>query len=170
MRNLLGLLAAAAGAAATMYYFDPDMGRRRRAMLRQRLVGVSNDAQGALAGRAKYAAGKIDGLLATHSLGGETRTQPQSDAQLRDRVRSRLGRLVSHPGGIEVQVEDGAVRLSGNVLSGELDGLLTQVRDMAGVKRVINGMTSHDNPHAMVQPGAAGAKVSAEEEARAHPT
>jgi hypothetical protein len=38
------------------------------------------------------------------------------------------------------------VRLSGRVLTQECDGLLDQVQRMPGVRRVVNGMSSHDLP------------------------
>ncbi|MBI5275950.1 MAG: BON domain-containing protein [Burkholderiales bacterium] len=123
MRDWITIAAAAAGAAATMYYFDPDMGERRRQRLARR-IGVAEAER-------------------------QDRTS-LDDAELRDRIQSRLDRLVSHPRALDVQVEGGGVRLSGDILAKELDGLLLQVRDMAGVKRVINAMSAHDNPHAMV--------------------
>jgi len=43
---------------------------------------------------------------------------------------------VSHPGSIDVTVRNGRVRLAGDVLAQELDGLLTHVRDLAGARRV----------------------------------
>ena len=118
MKHLLSLLAAAAGSATIMYFFDPDMGPRRR----ERLLGSRAPATTRL-------------HLAT-----------VGDGPLRDDVRARVGALVSHPGAIDVSVEDGVVRLSGAVLSQELDGLLTQVRDMRGVRRVINALNAHDSP------------------------
>jgi hypothetical protein len=118
LKQLMALLAAAAGSAAVMYYFDPDMGRRRR----ERLLGAAHFAPTRL-------------HLATIG-----------DGPLRDDVRARVGSLVSHPGAIDVSVEDGVVRLSGAVLSQEMDGLLTQVRDMRGVRRVINALNAHDSP------------------------
>lgn len=136
MKHLLGLVAAAAGAAATMYYFDPDMGARRRAALRERMVGGPQ-----YAGRVLVQRGT--------ALKGHER---YGDAQLRDRVRSRLGQLVSHPGAVHVEVEDAVVRLSGSVLQLEQDGLLTRVRDMPGVRRVINAMSTHDSPEGFTSP------------------
>lgn len=146
MRNLLAIVAAAAGAAATMYYFDPDTGRRRRAMLRDRIVGLAHDAERELRGEIRYAGDRAHGVLATGHLDRETERPPTTDAQLRDRVRSRLGHWVSHPGAVEVTAQDGVVRLTGGVLAAEQDGLLLRVRDMAGVKRVINALTAHESP------------------------
>ena len=71
---------------------------------------------------------------------------PRSDAQLRDRIEARLGRLVSHPRAIDVRVHNGVVRLSGDVLQKERDGLLLQVREMAGVQKLVNAMTAHQSP------------------------
>lgn len=168
MRDLLGLLAAAAGAAAVMYYFDPDTGRRRRALLQGRLIGASHDVERTLRGQARYAADHARGVLATGSLDRVSQREPQSDAQLRDRVRSRLGRLVSHPGAIDVEVDGGVVRLTGDVLAKELDGLLTQVRDMAGVLRVFNAMTAHDSPEGIA--GLQGRREARTEDLEGHPT
>lgn len=72
------------------------------------------------------------------------------DARLRDRVRARLGTLVSHPGAIDVRVDHSVVRLGGHVLAKELDGLLFQVRDIDGVHRVANALTAHDTPDDLV--------------------
>jgi osmotically-inducible protein OsmY len=75
-----------------------------------------------------------------------THADPRSDAELRDRIQQRLGRMVSHPGAISVDVDNGVVRLSGGVLAKERDGLLAQVHDMPGVQKLVNAMTAHDNP------------------------
>jgi BON domain-containing protein len=57
-----------------------------------------------------------------------------------------MGHLVSHPRAIEVSVADGVVRLSGQVLAKELDGLLTQISEMKGVRKVHNALTSLTDP------------------------
>lgn len=146
MRHLLGLVAAAAGAAATMYYFDPDMGPQRRARLREKLVGGPQYAGTVLAQRGSRTGGRV--------------TLP--DGQLRDQVQTRLGALVSYPGAIHVQVDGGVVRLSGSVLRLEMDGLLTQVRDMPGVKRVVNAMAAQDSPEQLTGAQARSAQLTTE--------
>lgn len=72
--------------------------------------------------------------------------QPESDAQLRDQVRSRLGHWVSHPRAMEVDVNEGVVRVSGQVLAQELDGLLSQLTGMPGVRKVHNALSVLDDP------------------------
>lgn len=149
MRDVLGKIAALAAGAAAMYYLDPQMGRSRRTLLRDRVVGASHIMGRRLRGDARYAADHVKGVLATGHLDRMSRSPPQNDAQLRERIRSRLGRLVSHPRAIEVEVDKGVVRLSGAVLAKELDGLLSQVRDMPGVMRVFNALSAHETPTSM---------------------
>ena len=68
------------------------------------------------------------------------------DARLRERVRSRLGDWVSHPGAISVDVENGVVRVSGQVLAKELDGLLSRITGVAGVHKVHNALDALSDP------------------------
>jgi len=65
------------------------------------------------------------------------------DAVLIDRVRSKLGRIVSHPGAIEVTAENGNVTLTGPILEGEVDSLLTCVKRIQGVNEVANKLEVH---------------------------
>lgn len=136
MKNPLGTLGAAAAGALAMYYLDPELGARRRALLadlvRSGLPGDRRPGSGRGPMRRTYD-------RATHG-------DPQSDAELRDRIRDRLGRMVSHPRAIHVDVDDGVVRLSGRVLAKERDGLLEQVQQMAGVQKLVNAMSAHDLP------------------------
>ena len=70
----------------------------------------------------------------------------QEDAELRDRVSSRLGDWVSHPGAIEVDVANAVVRVSGQVLAKELDGLLFQITGVPGVRKVHNALDVLSDP------------------------
>lgn len=79
------------------------------------------------------------------------RVDPQADAELRARIQERLGRLVSHPRALDVRVDKGVVRLSGDVLARERDGLLVQVREMDGVLKLVNAMTVHETPDSMAE-------------------
>jgi osmotically-inducible protein OsmY len=69
--------------------------------------------------------------------------QPEeNDARLREAVRTHLDGLVSHPRAVEVEVSDGVVRVSGQVLAMELDGLLSQLVRIPGVHRVHNALAT----------------------------
>jgi osmotically-inducible protein OsmY len=58
-----------------------------------------------------------------------------SDEVLVDRVRAKMGRVVSHPGAIKVTAEQGRVTLSGAVLEHEHEELLQAVRSVRGAAR-----------------------------------
>lgn len=127
--------------ARLMYLLDPDHGRRRRAMARDRALWLAHQAELTvdrgvrdLFHRAQGAADETFSLLAP---------KPASDQVLRDRVRSRLGRATSHPHAIEVEAKDGWVTLKGPVLQEEVRRVLWAVRAVPGVKHVDNLMQAH---------------------------
>jgi hypothetical protein len=72
--------------------------------------------------------------------------QPQDDAQLRESVRARLGGWVSHPRAIDVEVRGGVLRVSGQVLAAELEGLLLQLTAVPGVHKVHNALSVLHDP------------------------
>jgi hypothetical protein len=146
MKHIVNVAAAFAAGALAMYYLDSTMGRRRRALARDKLAGVSHDAADFVEGKSRRLADRAKGVMATGSLDRVSSTEPRDDAQLRERVRSRMGHLVSHPRAIEVSVEDGVVRLSGQVLAAELDAMLSQLTHMPGVRKVHNALTALNDP------------------------
>ena len=143
MNKPLATLGAAAAGALAMYYLDPDMGARRRALLAE-LVRPRTGGERRAAGRARYA---------RRAYFRPAVGDPDSDAALRDQVQSRLGRLVSYPGAIQVSVDNGVVRLTGRVLAAERDGLLAQVQDMPGVQKLVNAMSAHADPQEIASRG-----------------
>ena len=68
-----------------------------------------------------------------------------ADTMLRDRVQARIGELVSHPRAVEVEVMDGIVRVSGQVAPKELDGLLSELTHVRGVRKVRNALATSDD-------------------------
>lgn len=60
----LTLLYGMAAGAALMYFFDPDMGRRRRALLRDKAVGTANDLGEAATGAARDLRNRAQGVVA----------------------------------------------------------------------------------------------------------
>lgn len=141
MNRPLGTLGAMAAGALAMYYLDPELGARRRALLAE-LVRSGMPAERRAQRRDR---------LASRAYHRVTQADARSDAELRDQIQGRLGRLVSHPGAIDVSVDNGVVRLGGRVLAKERDGLLLQVQDMPGVQKLVNAMTAHDDPREMTR-------------------
>jgi hypothetical protein len=66
--------------------------------------------------------------------------------QLHERIRAHLGHVVSHPRSVRVEIEGDAVCLRGHVLRSELDGLIEEVRRIAGTKAVRDELQPHDSP------------------------
>ena len=142
--RLLTTLAALAVGAAAMYYADPETGRRRRVVTRDKLNAASHDASHLARMKSKRASDRLKGLMARARFGEAS--PPRDDDQLCERIRSRLGRVVSHPKAIDVEVRQGRVHLSGHILADELDGLLRTVSSMAGVHGVDNMLSVHQVP------------------------
>jgi osmotically-inducible protein OsmY len=69
-----------------------------------------------------------------------------SAATLQDQVRSRIAELVSHPDAILVTVEGGLVRVSGDVLSNEMEVLLLELTQLPGVHKVHNALSAIPDP------------------------
>lgn len=139
-----GLLGLAVGAFAT-HYLDPVTGRRRRALLRDK--GVHYGKRTVFHGRraAMNSFNRALGWGAT--LVRMIKTEAEvTDSVLVDRVRSRFGRLVSHPRSVRVDASNGDITLSGPILSVEAPELVAVVRRTPGVRRVINNMMSHRRP------------------------
>jgi hypothetical protein len=142
MNKPLATIGAAAAGALAMYYLDPELGERRRALLAELVrSGMPGERPRPHRGR-----------LPRRAYLRPTYADPRTDAELRDAIQARLGRIVSHPGAIQVGVDNGVVRLSGSVLAKERDGLLAQVQQMAGVQKLVNAMTAHDLPREMAAP------------------
>jgi len=59
------------------------------------------------------------------------------------RVESKIGRVVSHPGAIDVRAKDGRVTLRGPVLASEVNNLIGGVRSVRGVTDVEDQLTVH---------------------------
>jgi len=130
--------------AALMYLFDPERGKRRRALLRDKVFHVAHSTGEKLDVKSRDAANRLHGLLArTRSLLTRERVP---DTVVAERVRSRIGHVVSHPGSIEVTVQDGRVTLTGPALSRELDQLLSEAARVRGVTGIENKLDLHEEP------------------------
>lgn len=122
--------------AALMYLFDPDRGRRRRALIRDKAEGAAN--------KAGDYAGKMSRDLRNRAYGlvAETKSifqhEEVTDDVLVDRVRAKLGHYSAHIAAIDVSAVSGAIILSGRVLAKEVPDVLRAVRSVRGVKRVEN--------------------------------
>jgi uncharacterized membrane protein len=128
--------------AALMYMLDPDRGRRRRALLRDQLVHAATKAPDAIGATARDLSNRARGLAAQAGsmFGGD---EEAADQVIEARVRSKMGRVVSHPHAIEVAADQGRVTLSGPILAHEVDDLLRCISSVVGVTEVDNQLEVH---------------------------
>lgn len=141
---MLRVLTATAAGAGLMYLLDPDGGRRRRALVRDQLVRAAHRTGDAVDTTSRDVTNRARGVVA--ELRGRLAGGHVDDDVLHERVRSRVGAVVSHAGTIDVRVTDGVVTLRGPVLADDVDRLLRRVRSARGVRDVINELDVHDEP------------------------
>ena len=145
MKHWTMFAAGAATGALLMYFLDAANGGRRRALVRDKLVATGHDVARRAGRNARRVIDQARGIAATGNVDRTSRSEPASDRQLHERIRSRLGRLVSHPGAVRVQVNEGQVRLEGHILTRELDPLLQELRAMPGVRVLQNARQAHES-------------------------
>lgn len=141
---LLRVLTTAAAGAGLMYLLDPERGRRRRAIVRDRLVRAAHRTGDAVDATSRDVGNRARGVVA--ELRSRLANVEVSDGVLHERVRARIGSVIGHAGAIDAAVIDGQVSLRGPVLAGDVDRLVRRVRSVPGVREVINQLDVHDEP------------------------
>ena len=136
-------LGAAAAGAISMYLLDPDHGRRRRAVMRDRLASGMSRLDAATSVASRDLRNRARGVA--HEVRSRFSHEDVPDEILCARVRSRLGWAVSHPGAIEVSALSGRVTLSGAVLEREYVRLLRTVWAVRGVADVEDRLAVYES-------------------------
>lgn len=141
MNKAIGLVSAAAVGAGAMYLCDPDRGKRRRAEIRNRAKHFNRIATDAAGKTGRDVRNRMLGVCAR--MESLVQCDEVSDDVLQARIRSKLGRIVSHAHVIEVKVVDGVAIFSGPILAQEVKPLLDVVQHMNGVKNIENLLEIH---------------------------
>src|SRR5687767_1620164 len=130
------LLVSIGAGMALMYFLDPNRGGRRRALVGNKVYSAANSLPDATRVTAQDLSNRAYGLWAetTRLFSSDN----PSDQVVEARVRSKIGRVVSHPHAIHVSSQDGNVVLDGVILASEVPALLTSVEKVRGVKSVEN--------------------------------
>ena len=116
--------------AGMMYVLDPKLGRRRRALVRDKAQAYWRRMGKLISQTARDARQRTYGLIA------ETQTQIRGadvpeDAVLVARVRAQIGHVVSQAGTIDVTAHQGRVTLSGSIAAHEVEKLLSAVASVS---------------------------------------
>jgi osmotically-inducible protein OsmY len=135
--------------AGLVYFFDPDRGNRRRALVRDQVVHAGHEIEDASLKAVRHVRNRAVGMA--HEARAGLTERHVDDRVLEERVRSEMGRTVSTPGAVQVIAQDGHVTLSGDVPSKEVQELVRTVRGVRGVDHLENRLTVHQ--HADGRPG-----------------
>ena len=137
-----GLLIGAGLGAAAMFLLDPARGKRRRALVRDKLELLTRKTGDCIEVTTRDVTNRTRGLIS--EIKARLSSEIPDDTVLVNRVRSKLGRVVSHPAAIDVTAQNGTVTLSGPVLAGEVPHLLSCVKWTPGVQDVNNNLEVHE--------------------------
>jgi uncharacterized membrane protein len=142
MTHGLAMLGGMGLGAGIMYLLDPELGRRRRAHLRDQCISMWHETEDVVRVASRDLSQRSYGVLAeARSLfSGD---QPD-DEVIANRVRSRIGRVVSHPHSIAITVRGGRVTLRGPILADEVNDLISCVSSVRGVTGVGNELEVHE--------------------------
>ncbi len=133
---------AFASGAALMYSFDPDHGRRRRALVRNQVDHLMHVLPRSLRKATVDSERRVRGkLMHMRNAAG---AHIVDDDVLVARVRSALGRCCSHPSAVEVTSRDGIVELRGPILNQEAERVIGHVRHVAGVRAIDDDLQRYD--------------------------
>jgi uncharacterized membrane protein len=136
MRFPTGLLVG----AGLMYFLDPFRGRKRRARIAEAATHAQR-VERVLVGKAvRDAQHRAHGLTerARHPMASQV-----SDGVLLGRARAALGRVVSHPSAIEIEVHDGRAIVRGAIFQREADDALRCIGKIPGISEVVDRLERH---------------------------
>jgi hypothetical protein len=143
MRNRgLGILGGFVLGAGTMYLFDSHRGRHRRAVVRDKALHVYRSTEKRVKQISRDMRNRVQGVVAKTKAAKNHRPVP--DDVLLDRVRSKIGHLVSTAGAIQVNADMGRVTLVGSVPRNESSRLVELVSSIPGVTEVRNRLSMQD--------------------------
>ncbi len=146
---LLGGLAVGMG---LMYMLDPDRGRTRRALARDKAGSLVLHTSTSATHEARNIRNHAKGLVhdATKLF---SRSSAISDIDLSNQIRAQMLNVVPHPESLHVTVHHRRVTLSGPILSNQVQKVIEQVAMIPGVAGVNNRLTVYQSPEDMPSTG-----------------
>jgi uncharacterized membrane protein len=145
MSTAKAVLGSFAAGAALMYFTDPSRGKRRRAIVRDKLNAGLREAARELDKAGRDLRNRSQGMVS--AVRNLTSRSAADEPVIEERVRAALGRVVRHPHAIQVSAERGGrVTLGGLVPAEEVKNLLNRVRSIQGVKELVNRLEVQRSP------------------------
>jgi len=122
--------------ALGMYYFDPNRGHSRRAYLRDQVFHYLRIA------RRDVQIASIDLAHRTQGVVAEAKSRlihlEVPDHVLVERIRSKLGRIITHPKKIDLHADQGHVTVRGEVHLSDIESIISQIHSVQGVMSIVN--------------------------------
>lgn len=144
MKSGFSILGALGIGAGLMYLFDPQVGNRRRSLIRDQATRVLRQSDTFIEKAGRDIRNRARGVLA-ETTGRLSDRKDTPEWVLEERVRANIGRISRHPGAIEVSADQGKVTLSGPVLKEEVERVISGVNRTRGVKEVNNRLEAHES-------------------------
>lgn len=132
MNKSVAIIGGVGLGAALMYFLDPDRGKRRRELVRDKVEATGNKVGSYADKITRDIRDRASGIV--EEAKSLLHHEEVTDDALVDQVRSKL----SNFGNIDVQAINGAVILSGSILAEEMPEVLSAVNKVRGVNRVEN--------------------------------
>jgi uncharacterized membrane protein len=145
MNRKLTILTNVGIGAGLMFFLDPDRGRRRRSLMRDKVTHYFNLVDDAVDTTVRDFRHRSQGLAARATSLLDVGVIPD-DEVLVARVRSKMGRYISHPSAIRVSANEGQITLLGPILAHEVESLLSAVAAVPGVIEVVDELEVHAEP------------------------
>jgi uncharacterized membrane protein len=144
MSTFTKTMGAATVGGLLVYFLDPETGKRRRTLVKDRSVSFVKDADRAIGKASRDLSNRARGAVA------EARSRlplrDVSDEVLVEQVRARLGRVNSFPQLVEVSARDGVIRLCGTALESEHDNFISAISSLRHVSSVRNELKTYKFP------------------------
>jgi hypothetical protein len=146
----LGIVIGAALASGLMYLLDPRQGNRRRAVAWDRTRHLVNRSSWFTGKMYRHSRNRLSGVFSsiTHALRPEGGV---SDRKLIDRIRSTIGRTVTHPQAVDFSAHEGRVTVRGYLKPHEAGQVVLAVEKIPGVRSVDNQIVDSSQAEHPVQ-------------------
>lgn len=123
-----------------MYFLDPKGGNRRRALMRDKTARADRLLMQFFDKRSRDIWNRVYGAYVELQTTWRERETGVEEEILIERIRSKLGRVCSHPKLVNIQVRNGHVWLTGLALKREIPRVYQVVKSVRGVHGVSNAI------------------------------
>jgi osmotically-inducible protein OsmY len=132
----LSIAAGAVFGATVMYFCDPHRGKSRRTRLQEKAASAAKRGGHELAKKAEDVLNRAKGAVAEARAAFERGEEVVDDDIVAERVRSHMGHVTEHAGGIQTEVANGVVTLRGTVSRERKRSLVDEILAVPGVTGV----------------------------------